>query len=71
MKVVEQMLSRYAREEDHHALRGKQGHSLGKTGTLPNIPFAGCAVGTMVDHRAVLPTAHMEPFRDRGNGATP
>ena len=52
MKVVEQMLSRYAREEDHHALRGKQGHSLGKTGTLPNIPFAGCAVGTMVDHRA-------------------
>lgn len=28
MKVVEQMLSRYAREEDHHALRGKQGHSL-------------------------------------------
>ena len=28
MKVVEQMLSRYAREEDHHALRGKQGHFL-------------------------------------------
>ena len=28
MKVVEQMLSRYAREEGHHALRGKQGHSL-------------------------------------------
>ena len=32
MKVVEQMLSRYAREEGHHALRGKQGHSLGKQG---------------------------------------
>ena len=28
MRVIEQMLSRYAREEGHHALRGKQGHSL-------------------------------------------
>ena len=27
MKVVEQMLSRYAREEGHHALRGKQGEN--------------------------------------------
>ena len=30
MRVIEQMLSRYAREEGHHALRGKQGHSLGE-----------------------------------------